>query len=263
MLSGLLLLLSTLSLAPALEAATIRVSSPKIQLKLAPGETYAGEVTAENPTEEEIKLKIYLEDWVYAPGGGGQKTFSPAGTTPLSAAKWITFSPAESAIPPFGRVTVHYTVQAPQDVKGTHFAVLFFETFLGQAQDEEGVNVMVAGRIGSLFYVEVKGFTDRQGEIKSVEIKTPQGNEPMQIVTTFHNTGSADVTLGGSFIIMDKEGKVQGRGELNKLYTFPDSTESGKTEWVGRLPKGDYQVLLTYDLGDGKSMVEEKPLKIS
>ena len=259
---GLLLFPVLFCLVPDSQAATIRVSSPKVQLKLAPGETYTGDITAENPTEEDVKVKIYLEDWVYAPGGGGQKNFSPMGTTPLSAAKWITFSPAQDTLKPFARTVVHYTVQVPQDAKGAHYAVLFFETVLGTAQDEEGVNVLVAGRIGSLFYVEAKGATDRQGEIKSLELKTSEGNKPLEIATTFHNTGTTDVTLGGNFLIMEKDGKVVGRGDLDKIYTFPGATESGKTQWVGRLPKGDYQVLFTYDLGEGKSLVEERPLRI-
>src|SRR5687768_14511905 len=75
------------------EAATIRISAPKIELELAPGETYSGEIAAENPTEDPANVKIYMEDWKYAPGGTGEKKFFPAGTTDLSSAKWISFSP--------------------------------------------------------------------------------------------------------------------------------------------------------------------------
>lgn len=245
------------------EAATIRVSAPKVQLQLAPGETYSGEITAENPTEEDIKVKMYLEDWVYAPGGTGEKNFTPVGSTPLSAAKWIVFSPTEDSIKPFGRTVVRYTIKVPEDAKGTHYAVLFFETFLGVSKNEEGVNVLVAGRIGSLFYVQVKGSAKIQGEIASVELKPLEGNKPLQIVTKFRNTGNVDVTLGGNFLIMDAAGKVCGRGDLNKIYTFPGATESGKTEWIGHPVKGNYQIILTYDLGEGKNLVEERTLTVS
>ena len=53
------------------DAATIRISAPKIQLELAAGETYSGEITAENPTEDENKVRIYMEDWAYLAGGTG------------------------------------------------------------------------------------------------------------------------------------------------------------------------------------------------
>jgi hypothetical protein len=71
-----------------------------------------------------------------------------------------------------------------------------------------------------------------------------------------------DISLGGNFLIMDAEGKIQGRGDLNKIYTFPGGVEVGKTQWVGRLPKGIYDALITYDLGAGKTLVEEKKLTI-
>ena len=245
------------------QAATIRISAPKVQLELAPGETYSGEITAENPADEEVKAKIYLEDWAYKEGGTGEKNFLPPGTTPLSAAKWITFAPAEDVIKPFGRVVARYTVTVPKDAKGGYYAVLFFETVLGSIKDDEGVNVMVAGRIGSLFYVTVKGNSERSGDITSVEIPPFEGNKPLQIHTAFHNTGDLDITLGGNFLIMSDEGKILGRGDVSKIYTFPGESATGKTEWVGRLPAGKYSVLLTYDLGKGKSLVEEKTLTVS
>ena len=246
----------------SVHAATIRISTPKIELELAPGETYSGEIITENPTDEEVKVKLYLEDWIYKAVGTGEKTFTPLATTPLSASKWITFSPAEDVIKPFGRLTARYTIAVPKDAKGAHFSVLFFETLLGTTTDEEGVNVLVAGRVGALFFIHAKGTVNRDGKIKSVDIHAPQGNKPMEIVTTFENTGNVDVAVGGNFLLMDAAGKIQARGDLNKIYTFPGSTASGTTQWIGRLPKGSYQALLTYDLGKGKSLVEEKALSV-
>lgn len=252
-----------LTVVTAAHAATIRISAPKIILELAPGETYSGEIVAENPTEEESKVKVYLEDWAYTPGGTGEKKFSPPGTLPNSASKWITFTPPDQLIPAFGRMTAHYTITVPQGASGGYYSVLFFETLIGATKDEEGVSVLVAGRIGALFFIEVKGTAVRQGKIESVDIKTPEGNRPMQIKTTFRNTGNVDITVAGNYIFMDASGIAQARGDLNKIYTFPGSTESGTTQWVGRLPKGTYDALFTYDLGKGQSLVEEKTLTIT
>ncbi len=245
------------------EAATIRLSSPKIELELAPGGSYSGEIIAENPTDEEVKAKIYLEDWVYSPGGAGEKIFTPVGTTPSSASKWIKFNPAEDSIKPFGRLTARYTITVPSDAKGAYYSVLFFETTLGSMREKEGINVLVAARIGALFFVQIKGTVNRQGVIKSVEINPPHGNKPMEISTTFENTGNVYINVGGKFLIMDSTGKIQGRGNLKTIYTFPGSTETGVSQWVGRLPKGSYQLLLTYDLGKGKNLVEEKTITIT
>ncbi len=243
-------------------AATIRINTPKVLLELEPGQTYAGEIVAENPTDEATKCRIYLEDWVYAPGGTGEKRFSPVGSTLTSAGKWITFSPVEEELKPFGRTTVHYTVTVPMDVKGAYYAVLFFETLLGTALNEEGASVNVAGRIGALFFIEIKGTNVRKGEIQSVEITPPFENKPLTMLSIFHNSGNVDITVGGNFLILDQGGRIKARGDLNKIYTFPGATESSKTEWIGRLPKGAYQALLTYNLGKGQNLVEEKTFTV-
>ena len=244
------------------EASTIRISSPKIELEVEPGLTYSGEIGVENPEEGEVKMHSYAEDWAYAPGGTGEKKFSPAGTLPLSCSNWITFTPAENVLPSFGKSVMRYTIKVPEDVKGGYYSVVFFETILGNTVDEDGVNVLVAGRIGALFFLRVKGAMERSGELISVKVDSPEGNKPMHIESTFHNTGNVDIALGGSLLIMDAQGKVLGRGDLAKIYTFPGSTETRVTDWVGRLPKGKHDLLLTYDLGEGKTLVKDETISV-
>lgn len=259
-----LLAVSALAAVPV-SAMTIRVSDPRVELELVPGETVSGEIIVENPSEDSNTARIYLEDWTYTAAGNGDKDFSPAGSLPLSASPWITFAPAEAPLPAFGRVTVRYTVKVPQDAKGGYYSVLFFETFLGRAQDpnrEEGAFVNLAGRVGTLFLIEVKGTAVRSGKITDVTFTAPEGNEPFEIATTFQNSGNVDVTVGGNFLLMNDQGDVVARGELGKIFTFPGMTSSGVSKWVGRLPKGSYQALLTYDLGKGVNLVEERTLTV-
>ena len=243
------------------QAATIRINSPKITLELAPGDTYSGEIVAENPADQEAKVRLYLEDWVYKPTGIGDKEFTPAGTLPNSASRWITFSPAEDVLKPYGRITIRYTINVPKEVKGGYYSVLFIETLLGAAQNEEGVSVLVAGRIGALFLIEAKGTALRQGQIQSVEVKAG-GNKPLQILTTFKNTGNIDTQLQGKFLLMDQAGKIYGRGDLANMYLMPGDAATSTTEWVGRLSQGSYTALLTYDLGKGQTMVSEKTFSV-
>ena len=164
---------------------------------------------------------------------------------------------------PFGKVVARYTITVPKDAKGAYYSVLFFETLLGNSTDEEGVSVVVAGRVGALFFVRIKDQIQKDGKIDHVEITPPTGNKPMEIQTGFTNTGNVDVALGGKFLVMDAQGKVAARGDLSKIYTFPGMTEQGTTQWVGRLQPGNYQVILTYDFGKGKTIVEEKSITIA
>lgn len=258
----LFLLVLNLPLASIADAASIRINAPRIELELAPGESYSGEFTAENPDEAEVKARLYLEDWAYLPGGAGDKQFLPAASTPLSAASWITFSPSEMAVPGFGRQTVRYTVSVPEGVSGGYYAVLFMETAMGSVENEDGASVLVSGRIGALFFVRIKGTTQKEGRLKSVDIIAPDGNKPLEIHTTFENTGNVDIELGGNFLVMDAEGAVAARGQLQTIYTFPKTLERGVTRWAGTIAPGTYDLLLTYDLGQGQTLVEEKSLTI-
>ena len=69
--------------------------------------------------------------------------------------------------------------------------------------------------------------------------------------------------VAGNFLIMDSDGNAVGRGEFSKIFTFPDMTAGSTTQWIGRLPAGKYQLILTYDLGAGKTIVQEKNLIVS
>ena len=250
--------------APGDGSAVLKISLPKVELELAPGERYPGEVEVENPTDKQVDVKVYVEDWVYKPDVSGQKDFGPAGTMARSASKWITYAPSDVKLAPFSKQTVHYTVTVPAEATGGNYSVLFFESMIGAIPDpaKEGAFVRVAGRIGSLFYVRIKGAIDRQGDVSLVKVWPPSGNAPMEIETTFKNTGNVDVTLGGNLLVMDAKGAVVGRGDLAKMYTQPGLSGTRKTQWVGRLAKGVYDLLLTYDMGSGKAIVKEEKISI-
>lgn len=243
--------------------AIIRINTPKIELELAPGQTSSGEIEVENPTDQEMKLRIYLEDWHYKAIGSGEKDFGPAGSFPFSGSSWITFSPSSAVVPPFGKVTERYTIKAPSDAKGSYYSVLFFENILGHVVDEQGASLQVAGRIGSLFFIRVKGTVERSGEVESLVLIPPAGNSPLEIAADFKNTGNVDITLEGNYVLMDASGAIVARGALEKIYTQPGGEAKRTTKWVGRLAPGKYDAIITFDLGDGKNVVQEKELIVS
>lgn len=243
-------------------AATIVINQPKLELEIAPGETVTGEIVVENPTEEVTAVRVYLEDFAYLPGASGEKSFVAAGTGPYSASQFLTFTPTDISLPPYGKATLRYTIRLPEDAVGGYYSVIFFETIIGQVPDREGVALDVAGRVGSLFLIESKGTQKREGSIEAVEIRPSPGNKPLEIETTFRNTGNVHIPLTGNFVLMDEQGGIGARGELAPIYSMPGAVAKGTTQWVGRVPKGSYTALLTYNLGKGKSLVEEKSLVV-
>jgi len=254
--------LAMVSVLPA-EAKTIRIDEARIRVELARGESKTGTIRVTNPTEDPTTINIYAEDWKYLDSGNGDKSFFPAGTMEDSASNWITYNPRTMTLPPFGQEELNYTIKAPAETAdGTHYSILFFETILGETQDEEGASVLVTGRVGSLVYVDIAGTVNRTGKIESLEFVQGKGNKPSLFNLTFSNTGNTIIALEGEFLLFDSEGLVKGRGKLNPVYTRAGMTVSGSTEWTSRLAPGVYDGVFTFDLGGGDALVEEQQIRI-
>ncbi|HNX81839.1 MAG TPA: hypothetical protein PKL77_07600 [Candidatus Omnitrophota bacterium] len=232
------------------------ISQSKIRLSIPPGESRYGEITVENPSIDPRSMKLYMEDWYYTIGADGTKEFAPPGTLATSAVPWISFSPSEITIPPFGKQKIGYSVKVPADAKGSRYASLFFENlagkFGGQA-GQVGASVDVIIRIASLFYIEVEGTVTRAAEISNISVTRQNNNRPLIIEAAFNNTGSVDLQTASTFDIMDKNGMVVARGEFNDVYTFPSDKGLLKARWKEEIPEGIYDLIITMDLGKAQA----------
>lgn len=236
---------------PSLSSAIglIRVIPPKIRLSIPAGSSQSGSIDIENPADSPIHIKAYLEDWYYLPEASGSKEFKPAGTTELSCANWITFSPPEFTMPPYGKKTINYTVKIPENTSGGHYAILFIENTAPETAGQEGGTVGLAIRVGVLYYIEPTGTIKRTAEFKNLVIEKNASDSGISIKLDFENSANTDLTVGGNFNIMDSEGLVVARGEFNNIYTFPQGLAKLAAVWDEKLPKGKYDLVLTFDLG--------------
>jgi hypothetical protein len=226
----------------------VRLDKTKIRMNIAPGQKQAGEIIAENPTADPKTVRIYLEDWYYLAPFDGTKDFKPANTTKLSCANWINFSPAELTLAPYAKQKINYTVSVPAQAAGGHYAVLFVESLLGKPESE-GVGVSLAVRIAALFYIEAQGTIKNDVLVENLSLERKSKSNPLNIGLELKNLGNVDVTCGGNFNIIDKDGMVYGRGDFNTLYTFPGDTAKLLASWNSDIPKGVYDLIITLDLG--------------
>lgn len=239
-----------------LQAATVRINPTKIRLLLVQGESSSGEVEVENPSEDSLLVKAYLEDWAYTSLHDGTKEFFPAGITSVSCAKWVNLSLSEFVIPPFGKQKVNYTVNVPKNAAGGYYSVLFFESLLAQPKLKQTAQLGVVVRIGTLFYIEPAGTIKRSGEISKLVLEKKANKGPLSISFDLKNSGNTDITSAATFHIMDKQGMILARGEFSDSYTFAGATAKLNATWSNPLPKGKYDLVLTVDIG--KALEEAK-----
>lgn len=225
----------------------IELDKAKIRLSIAPGASRSGFIMVENPTEETRHVKVYVEDWRYN-SQEGYKEFSPAGTSNISAAGWISFLPVEFTMLPFSKQKLNFTVKVPADAQGGHYAIMFFE--VGNPNvSTEGVSLNLAIRMGTLFYIEPEGTIKKFHQLSGFNVEKDSDTGGLNISLDFQNTGNTDITCGGTFDIIDKRGKVFARGEFRKGYTQPGDTAKLTAIWKEPLPQGKYDAVVTLDLG--------------
>ena len=243
-------------------AFSINVSPPSLRISAPPGETKSGTITVENKSDGPMDIRVYTEDWVYAPDGS--KQFLQAGTTPLSCAKWITTHPQKLHIEANSKAGVQYVISVPPDALGGHYAVIFFESVVSEGEASKG-NVMLrfSGRIGTIVYLEAEGFVKRTGSITSFTCGRPDQNSPLAINITLKNEGNTYIIAQGVINIIDKDGNIFGKKELGPINTLPGDTRNYKTEWLGDLEEGTYDVIATLDAGVDSPIVAETVLTVT
>jgi P pilus assembly chaperone PapD len=244
--------------------AGIRLDKPKIRLDVAPGGHVSDEIKIENNGKEPLEVRAYLEDWVYKSQDGG-KEFMPKGTTPLSCANWINFNPMDFKIPPGGEQIVRFTLSVPEDAKGSHFAVLFFEVGGGNmpAVDQQGnnISVKVYNRLGALFYVNPEGTVAKKAEMKNLNLS--QNMNKLSVTADFLNTGNADLAGKGTFDVFNSEGFVFLRGAFPDFYTLPgEKARLSAKASNANLKPGTYDILLTLEYETGGNLVQEAAFQV-
>jgi hypothetical protein len=233
-----------------LSAATFRIDNPKIKLKVAPGQTVSGVIGVENFSDQELRVRAYVEDFVYLAPFNGTKDFLSPGSVNSSCSGWISFSPQEFSIPASSKIQVFYSVNVPMQASGGYYSVLFFESTLGPGKDAQGRDVTIIGRIGSLFFVET------QDSLKRAEISGINASAGI-ISGTIANAGNTILIAKPLFYIMDEAGLVVDRGKPEELFLNPGDKTNFSVNVSESLASGRYIAVLTFDLEDQDVEIRE------
>lgn len=229
-------------------SAQLLMEKSRVRLTVNPGETVVDSVTLHNTGSVPADVKVYWQDFTYLPPFEGKKNFSQPGTSEYSMADWISYSPQLVTLPPQGKRDINYTIKVPEDAKGGHYGVLFFEQGLGKGTTTTGVNIIT--RLGALFFVDTVN-SDKTSKIGNIRF------EEEFLKGDFTNQGDVFLFPRGIYYLMDKEGVVAERGELDKIYLIPKATAGFQIPIGDALADGDYTAVVTFDLEDGDSVIKE------
>lgn len=238
-----------------LSSFALRINNPSIKLQLSPEDNYSGTIIVENPSVDEVSVKVYLEDFIYVAPFDGAKEFYALGATDSSLLGWISFSPQEFVLQPFSHRRVNFSISPASSFNSVHCGVLFFETSIGTTH-KHGKAINVLGRIGSLIFVEAQDkkkqatFTDIQGSYYS-------------LIGDFINSGNTFLHARGTSYVLDDEGIVKDRSALKELYFLPRDSTKLQIALSNDLAPGTYTMVITFDLADDDSLIKEVDFSFS
>ena len=241
-------------------AFSVNIDPPSVWISPAPNTSYSGTIIVDNRGEEDITIRAYAEDWVFA--SDRSKEFKKAGTTPLSCSNWISIYPKSFTLGPGKSQQVQYTVTIPSDASGGYNSVIFFESNVESTSGSSGSKVILVGRIGSIIYANIKGKSNKAASVNQYFVSKPDENKPLSIKMVMSNDGNTILSAEGTAIVMDKEGKVYGRVNIPKFYMLPQEKAAAKAVWFGKLDEGLYDVVTSIDYGSGLPCIAEKEIGV-
>ncbi len=174
-------------------ADAISVEIGPIELKLKPGDSYAGSISAFNDNTEPVNLKIYLGDWRQTDNG---EQYLEVGEEPKSLSPWMRVSPNNLTIPPGGTEPIYYEIKVPNDpeLTGSYWGIFFVEgepsaTEVKDSSENASLGLNVIVRHGVKVYVTIRGTEESHaGFVAARTENTPDGG--LNIASTFENQGN-------------------------------------------------------------------------
>ncbi len=256
------LLLIALSIARSASAQTLGLTPAEIQASFKPQQIVQFELNVSNDGDLPVPMRGNVTDLWFEPKTN-EKTFGTPGTSPRSAANWITFVPSTFTVPPHGTGKVKVVITPPPGVAGGSYAVLFLESKPELTSDTTGGRPLYANmRLGALVLLSAEGTETFAMDVGDLTLTPPFGNRSLELAVELTNTSNTHIFPATRLTVMNAANQVVARAEGDTKRFFPGQKDSLKLTWAGSLPAGDYKALVTIAYGKDKVFTKELPLHV-
>lgn len=239
---------------------TFMLSPQLVELELLPGEKKRFSVSLINESKtKKARFTVYVSD-LGEKRSGKYKVVKP-GTSPFSAASWITVNPTDFVIGPSDSMEILAEVTVPRGVKGGRYAIIVFELAPETASKEEKFGSLTFHhRMTTAVEISIKGRTaKRRAVISSLKVVSPKEDERLaqfkkevlMFTASLKNEGNIHIFGEGTLTIRGKKGRRMkqvplggGRGTV-----LPDCTVDFSSIVRNDFPPGDYiaEVVIRYE----------------
>ena len=251
-------------LLPVLIATTVyanpglTVSSALVLTVVSPGQTLTHTMTVSigsNDPATNISVQVYgvqqSLQGAYIPLNASQDT------GPYSARTFTTVDNSSFHLEPGGSQDMTATIQIPQDVgDGGRYAVITIQT-----QPVPGVGINIITEVIVPVYLTIQGSQlIHQGEITAFTVGEATSGQPVNISTTFQNTGNHNFKIKGEVTVKNDQGQSLGNISIPVTVSslLPGALKQLKAAFIpnGELAQGTYTVSSQVMLEDGTILDE-------
>ena len=230
------------------------VGPGRTELVVSPGETITKEIIVTNRISDGRVFKLEVDDIKGSADGSSAVTLADGERGPYSIRDYISFPDDEFTLALGERARIPVTITIPADAEpGGFYGSVLVST---NRTAEEGVSGVprspIIARVGSLFFVTVKGVTEVSGQTNSV---TTLGNKwwyeegPIELGILYENTGSVHVNPYGEISVTNVFGEEVGFIELEPWFVLPKSLRNREVTWDREFLLGRYTVTAKVNRG--------------
>ncbi|MBM3324751.1 MAG: hypothetical protein FJY66_03700 [Calditrichaeota bacterium] len=246
------ILLALVLFAPRAEAG-ITVETLSIEKTVDPGGVLRGTIVLTNNGSEPQGVVVYQTDYLFFSDGSNQ--FGAPGETERSNARWLTFSPHQTEVPPGQSSWISYELQVPNDssLGGTYWSMLMVEQ-MDRPSDSNTVLRRNQAAVRQIIRYGIQCVTHigRSGShhlqfMETQLIEQEDGTKELQV--DVENRGERWAVPKAWVELYSSTGRHLGRFESEKKRIFPGTSVRFRIA-LGDIPAGKYKALVVLDNGD-------------
>jgi len=244
----------TETIAGNIDAGDFVVGPGRSEIVLSPGESVTKVITVTNRITDGREFLLEIEDITGTADGSKSVTLSDGERGPYSVQDYISV-PATSFTLDLGeRARIPVTISVPADAEpGGHYGSVLVSTV--RSSDAQAVNTPqspVIARIGSLFFIRVKGDVETGGVTKEISLINDTRwfeKGPIDFGVVYENTGSVHLNPYGEVTITNMFGEQVGFVELEPWFVLPQSLRLREISWDREFLLGRYTAVAQVNRG--------------
>lgn len=237
-----------------IDAGDFVVGPGRTEITISPGETVVQEITVTNRISDNRVFILEVDDITGSADGSSAVSLTDGERGPYSIRDYITFPEDRITLNLGERARIPVTISLPPDAEpgGLYGSVLVSTERAATEQIAEGPRSPIIARIGSLFFVTVRGEVERNAAlvgVKTLDNRWWYEKGPVNIGITHENKGSVHLNPYGEVSIKNIFGEEVGFVEIDPWFVLPKSLRTREIAWDREFLFGRYEVTARINRG--------------